>query len=225
MPILASASAMRRRFKDFSEWNATAMRLAPAGYYLSIHRRTFCSAEAAYSSLSAEWLRYYTDHMFALRDPLLHWGLINEGTSRWTNVDLSSILQEAYTDRVVEKARDCGMTFGAVSFLRSDVASPIKSCLIVARNDRELTGTELEETDALLHRIVASVPLQSGLSKGEIELLRLLARGMTQAEASQALGLSSPATKKRLERARASLGARTTTNAVALAMERGILQI
>ena len=39
-----------------------------------------------FQTYDQKWLNYYTEQGFALRDPMIAWGFVKEGASRWDNV-------------------------------------------------------------------------------------------------------------------------------------------
>jgi LuxR family transcriptional regulator, quorum-sensing system regulator SdiA len=61
------------------------------------------------------------------------------------------------------------------------------------------------------------------LSPAEERALRLAAYGLTRPEAAQRVGVSKETIKAQLDSARAKLGARTTTQAVAMAIRTGLI--
>ncbi|MEV4440440.1 helix-turn-helix transcriptional regulator [Streptomyces sp. NPDC049577] len=61
------------------------------------------------------------------------------------------------------------------------------------------------------------------LTAGELEVLELISKGMTDAAAARALGISPAAVNSRVRRAFVKLGAHQRAHAVAIAYERGLL--
>jgi DNA-binding CsgD family transcriptional regulator len=66
-------------------------------------------------------------------------------------------------------------------------------------------------------------PVSGGLTEPELMTLRYASRGLTEPETADALGRSLEAVNDRLERCRLKLNARTTTQAVAEAIRRGLI--
>ena len=66
-------------------------------------------------------------------------------------------------------------------------------------------------------------PRSGKLTVAELQTLRCLRDGMTYAEAAAMLNVSVPTIKARLEKVRGKLGAKTATQAVAMAVQRKLL--
>lgn len=187
--------------------------IAPAGYTVGLHIR-FATPLVYRSSYPEAWVKYYNDHSYYLRDPLVFWGIGTSGTIRWSQIPLPDPFN------VMGQAAKYGLRYGAVSSY-----GPISSRSIVgiSRADREFTDAELEklsEITALLH-IEAKPPTE--LTDAQIEALHCVANGDRHAAASAKLGISESAFKARLKSARIRLEARTTSEALRKAREYRLL--
>jgi DNA-binding NarL/FixJ family response regulator len=84
-------------------------------------------------------------------------------------------------------------------------------------NDREkLDGYE---------EVVAALAEPPKPSQRELELLRLLADGLTDAEIAEQLSISAKTMRSRFHALRIKMQARTRTHAVAIAFRRGLLEV
>ena len=72
-------------------------RMAPAGYFVSLHIR-FAAALVTQVTYDHAWQARYRAQAYLLRDPMLAWGFSREGYSRWSEIgipDPFGILDEA----------------------------------------------------------------------------------------------------------------------------------
>lgn len=187
--------------------------LAPAGYAAGLHIR-FAAPLAAVNTYDPRWAEIYTVHSYAMRDPLIAWGLGQEGRIRWSEITLP----DPYD--IWGQAAEFGLNFGAAVS-----CGPMSSRSIVgaARRDREFTDEELDRVQDIvlaLHQI--SEP-PSELTPAQVEALRCIADGDRHAAAAAKLGISESALKARLISARTRLMARTTSEAIQRAKEYRLL--
>lgn len=203
------------RLADFTDVFA---RIAPAGHYAAV-RLGFFSPEEESNYFAADWVHHYTINGLALHDPLMRWVYSGSGACRWSELNIPDPM------RVMASYAEFGMPHGAVVSVSADDMRPSRTFGYFARNDRELTDTEigdLEATLRALHRGEAD-PGQ-GLTRAQAEALRLLARGLRLKEIAFALGISESAVKARLKSAVARMDARTPAQAASLAAEKGWLK-
>jgi DNA-binding NarL/FixJ family response regulator len=122
------------------------------------------------------------------------------------------------------------MRAGASGFLLKDVPREqlVNAVRVIARGESLLAPTV---TRRLVERFVALPPPGSGvpptlasLSDRECEVLRLIARGMSNAEIAKALTLGEATVKTHVGRLLAKLGLRDRVQAVVLAYESGFVQ-
>ena len=184
-------------------------RIAPAGFSAGLHIR-FASPMIYVRTYDQNWINLYDENAYALRDPLVFWGLANKGHTRWSEIRLPDPFS------ILVQARQFGLNYGAVFS-----CGPITSRTIVgiARSDREFGDEALREVDAIVHALHAAAEPPTELTRAQIEALRLLADGDRHTAAAAKLGISESAFKARLQSARVRLGARTTAQALKKARE------
>lgn len=184
-------------------------RLAPAGFSAGLHIR-FASPLIYVRTYDPEWTKLYDENAYALRDPLVFWGLGVKGHTRWSAIRLPDPFN------ILGQARRHGLNFGAVIS-----CGPITSRSIVgmAHDVREFTDEEISEAARIVQRMHISAEPPTELTPAQIEALRLLADGDRHAAAAAKLGISESAFKARLQSARTRLGARTTAQALKKARE------
>ncbi|WP_417243594.1 autoinducer binding domain-containing protein [Celeribacter sp.] len=178
--------------------------LSPSGYSTALHIR-YASPLFMDLSYPSDWIEHYTINAFALRDPMIAWGLSCEGTTRWSETGLPDPFN------IMGQAADYGLKYG-VSVSCGEVRS--RSIVASARADREFTDAEMKEIAKIariLHQV--SEPRQQ-LTPAQVQALRCIASGDRYAAAASKLGISESALKARLVSARERLMARTTSEAI-----------
>lgn len=178
--------------------------LSPAGYAAGLHIR-FAAPLITSHTYNEEWLRIYTSRAYALRDPMVFWGLSTEGVTRWSEIKLPDPFG------IFKQAREYGLVFGcAVS------CGPLTSRTIVgcARADREFKDEEIARIQALVWKMHELAEPPEELTKAQVEALKCIADGERHTAAAARLGISESALKARLTAARERLNARTTYEAI-----------
>ncbi len=188
-------------------------RLAPVGFFYALHIR-FALPLMHHQSYPQGWTDIYTERAYALRDPIIAWGLGRTGTARWSEVD------ELDPAGILEQAKAFGMCYGAAVSV-----GPIQSRTIAsaARSDREFTSPEIETFAALVRDLHNKTEPPKSLTQAQSEALRCVAEGDRHAAAAAKLGISESAFKARLASARRVLLARTTAEALQRARDYRLL--
>ncbi len=187
--------------------------LSTKGFSAGLHIR-FASPLIYVRTYDEAWTKIYDENAYALRDPLVFWGLGVKGCTRWSAIKLPDPFN------ILGQARAFGLTFGAVVS-----HGPITSRTIVgiARDDREFTDDEMVRAVDVVNRLHIAAEPPTELTQAQIEALRLLADGDRHTAAAAKLGISESAFKARLQSARVRLGARTTAQALKKAREYQLL--
>ena len=183
--------------------------IAPVGFSAGLHIR-FASPLIYVRTYDEAWTKIYDENAYALRDPLVFWGLGVKGHTRWSAIKLPDPFN------ILGQARSHGLAFGAVIS-----CGPITSRSIVgmAHSEREFTDEEIAEAVKIVHNLHLAAEPPTELTPAQVEALRLLADGDRHAAAAAKLGISESAFKARLQSARVRLGARTTAQALKKARE------
>lgn len=204
----------------FIAWDRSIRDIAPLGYTFCVNVSMFMP-EFTHLTFSRKWTDYYMKHNFPLRDPIMHWANYNDGYTRWSNVP--NLDKGIVTKRVMEMARAHGYNFGIVCVTKNPDPMRRTCFLTAAHGEREFTDIECEELWSLFKQGLKNLISPSGLTSSEIEVLQLLARGKTQEEIADQLGLARSSVKKRIERARETLDANNTIHAVAIGIAKGTI--
>ena len=188
-------------------------RIAPAGFSAGLHIR-FAAPLIYVRTYDEAWTKTYDENAYALRDPLVFWGLGVKGHTRWSAIKLPDPFN------ILGQARSHGLAYGAVFS-----CGPITSRTIVgmAHNEREFNDDEIEDAATIVRNLHVAAEPPTELTHAQAEALRLLADGDRHAAAAAKLGISESAFKARLQSARVRLGARTTAQALKKAREYQLL--
>lgn len=182
---------------------------SPVGYSAGLHIR-FAAPIVSESTYDPKWSEHYTSNAYALRDPMIAWGLSCEGQTRWSEIELPDPFN------IWRQAAEFGLKYGvAVS------CGPVQSRSIVgcSRDDREYTDEEIAKIGKIVRTLHEIAEPQTELTQAQIQALRCIAGGDRHAAAAAKLGISESALKARLVSARERLLARTTSEAIQKAKE------
>ncbi|WP_085837110.1 autoinducer binding domain-containing protein [Aquimixticola soesokkakensis] len=182
---------------------------SPGGYSAGLHIR-FAAPLVSESTYSPQWLGHYTANAYALRDPLIAWGLSCEGSIRWSELELPDPFN------ILRQAAEFGLKYGVALS-----CGPVQSRTIVgaARVDREFSDAEIERLLQIVRTLHEIAEPKTELTTAQIQALRCIAGGDRHAAAAAKLGISESALKARLVSARERLMARTTSEAIQKAKE------
>ncbi|SFJ50410.1 autoinducer binding domain-containing protein [Jannaschia pohangensis] len=183
--------------------------LAPMGYQAGVHIR-FASPLFMRSTYPQEWQELYSAQNYALRDPLVFWGVSRSGAIRWSEITLPDPFG------VMQKAADFGLTYGVVVSCGKITSRTIVG---VARADREFTDGEIAEVSAIADALHEVAEPPQDMTPELLEALRLAGLGVNQVAAAEQVGISEGTMKSRLSTARVLLGATTTAEAIKMAKE------
>lgn len=186
--------------------------VAPAGSYLGIRIRQSV-ADMVVNSYPEAWQQRYRAMSYRLRDPVVAWGLSQEGVMRWRD------LEPFDTAGIFADARRHGLVHGVV-VSAGDIA--MRTIGGFARADRDFTAAEMQYLHQRTLRLHHHAR-QKHLTQREIEALRHVATGKSYALAAYALRISESALKARLATVRRTLGARTMPEAVHIAQSRRLI--
>lgn len=188
-------------------------KIAPNGFFFGLHIRHTLPL-FTFQTYPSQWVNHYIREAYALRDPIIAWGLDRIGASRWSEIDIPDPFN------ILGQARKFGMNFGiAVSY------GPLHSRTIAtaSRPDREFTDTEIASFSDVIDALHTIYQPPESLTDAQTEALRRIAEGDRYAAAAAKLGISQSAFKARLSAARSSLQARTTVEAIQKARDYRLL--
>ncbi|WP_298907559.1 autoinducer binding domain-containing protein [uncultured Aliiroseovarius sp.] len=202
-----------QRKTDLSDNLLRLDRLAPSGYGLGLHIRNG-TPYILRQTYDPEWSAKYIEMGYAIVDPIVFWGVNNEGSIRWSS------LEHPDPHNVFAQAATYGAKYGvAIS------VGPISSRTIggVSRSDREYTDGEIQQVLDVISLIHFHTKPPESLTAAQGAALQMVAKGFRYAEAAAQLGISESALKARLRSARDRLSARTTSEALQRAQENRLI--
>lgn len=201
------------RTHELNQLLAKLRQAAPEGYAVGLHIRFAAPLITAHTYPEA-WLKIYTENAYALRDPMVFWGLSTVGTTRWSEIELPDPFE------IFKQAAAFGLTFGAAVACGPQTSRTIVG---VSRADREFTDAEIAHVDDLVQQMHELSEPAVSLTKAQVEALKCIADGDRHAAAAAKLGISESALKARLTSARDRLLAKTTSEAIQRAKEARLL--
>lgn len=188
-------------------------KLAPAGYVLGLHIR-YNSATLMFRTYPEEWMNVYTQNGYMMTDPLVAWGVANQGCSRWSALGIPD------PNDVLKQAREFDLNYGVAVSCGLETSRTMGG---FARSDREFTDQEIQDVHEIVLHIHRETAPGADLTDAQVEVLRLLAGGRTVAQAASDLGISESAVNSRLKTAGERLLTRSTAETVQLATEYRLL--
>ncbi|WP_282182388.1 helix-turn-helix transcriptional regulator [Aliiroseovarius marinus] len=202
-----------QRKTELSESLSQFDKLAPSGYGLGLHIRN-ATPYMLLRTYDPEWSAKYVDEGYMMVDPLVFWGVQNEGAIRWSEIACPD------PHHVLDQAAKYGAKYGVATSI-----GPITSRSICgfSRSDREYTDDEVRQLLELVTELHNNTQPPESLTQAQREALQLVSKGFRYAEAAARLGISESALKARLRSARDRLSARTTSEALQRAQENRLL--
>lgn len=196
--------------------------IAPSGYVIALNIRN-TTPQVVHCTYADEWWKEYQRNHYMRWDPMVHWGLLNQGKERWSNIWAPKLTTK--NNIVMERALKHGLKYGVAFAQRSDIGKRRKSFFNAARADREFTD---EEIDRLWTEFIGCMHKYENieiLTVAEQRALEMTAAGMQQKEIGHLMGKSEHTVRKILQGARKALKAKTVSHAVAIAQQRGIIRL
>ncbi|WP_341366378.1 autoinducer binding domain-containing protein [Yoonia sp. BS5-3] len=190
--------------------------LAPSGYYVAL-RIGFAFPMEETNAFPQEWVDHYTNNRFMLFDPVVRWAYSNVGICRWSELPIDD------PKRIVAQAQTFGMRYGVTVSIFENGADAQRSYASFTRSDREYTDLEMKLLKAYLTRRHSETAPPTNLTKAELEALGMVKDGKRLKEIAFELSVSEGAVKQRLKNAKLKLGAKTGTQAAALANQYGLI--
>lgn len=201
---------------DVVEDETALGRIVPLGHYIAL-RIGFAFPMSERNALPEAWVEYYTQHGLMVHDPVIQWVYGHTGAIRWSEIALPD------PKGVLADARRFGLAHGAAVSWADESPDCFRSFGTFVRADREFTDDELAELTGIVGRLHAARALAPKVTSAEIEALSLVRDGFLTKEIASRLGVSEGAVKQRLRNIRAKLGAKNGSQAVSIALRRGLI--
>ena len=190
--------------------------LAPSGYYVAL-RIGFAFPMEEVNEFPPDWVLHYTRHRFMLFDPVVKWAYSNVGMIRWSEIPIED------PKKIVAQAQTFGMRYGITVSVFDSNADAQRSFASFTRPDREYTDLEVKLLQAYLTRRHNETAPPTNITNAELEALGMVKDGLRLKEIAFRLNVSEGAVKQRLKNAKLKLGAKTGSQAAALANQYGLI--
>ena len=190
--------------------------LAPAGHYIAL-RIGFAFPVEEINSLPLDWVDHYTKNRYMLFDPIIRWAYSSVGALRWSDIPIDD------PRRIILQAQTFGLCYGAAISVFDGNAAGKRSFGSFARSDRDYSDLEIKLLHAYVKRRHAEMEPPTNLTMAELEALGMVKDGKRLKEIAFDLGVTEGAVKQRLKNAKTKLGAKTGTQAAALASQYGLI--
>ena len=190
--------------------------IAPSGHYIAL-RIGFAFQVVEVNALPADWVEHYTQNRFMLFDPIIRWAYANVGVKRWSELGIDD------PRKVLSQAQTFGLRYGVAISVFDDNAEGQRSYGSFSRSDREFTDLEIRLLQAYVTRRHFEMAPPKNLTMAELEALGMVRDGKRLKEIAHNIGITEGAVKQRLKNAKLKLGAKTGTQAAALASQYGLI--
>lgn len=200
---------------DYARERERLSQLAPAGWTLAFNF-TLQGSELMDLTMPESWTKLYLRQSVFLDDPVFRWVARHEsGITRWSEIELAD------PHGILKAAAAHGMKYGCATTI---VVNNYHSFLTMGRGDREFTGPELTEIEDKFTFWVDLLHNRGSLTDAELATLEAFKDGLTQQEAAARLNVSEATIKYRSHKAQKKLKAKTSSQAVGIAIERGFFK-
>ncbi|MCZ0962947.1 helix-turn-helix transcriptional regulator [Paracoccus benzoatiresistens] len=188
--------------------------IGTSGFVIGFGLR-FGQPDFFYNGYPVDWTAHYEEENYFFGDPVAAWTIARTGVIRWSEIkfpDMRSIMPEAAS---------FGLVYGATAVTKLERK---RSFMSLSRSDRELNDAELDYVHGRIQLWAKSFErAQVSLNEGELQVLRMLKDGHTQAEAAAALEIPVSTLKYRLQGAQKKLKASGTKNTIAVAVRQNLI--
>jgi LuxR family transcriptional regulator len=198
---------------NFDDEIAQMHTLAPTGWIMGFNL-TYRGPEHLYNAYPEAWRKIYEDRNYFFGDPIAMWTMTHEGADRWSNVRIPDIRG------VMSAAKKFKLNYGLA--ISRKVAGK-RSFLTLSHPDREFTNEEIARCTTKFNLWTDMVLNRAALTAAELDVLRCFRDGQGQQDTAANLGIAESTVKQRAVKACAKLGAKSRTQAVAIAVARNYL--
>ena len=167
-----------------------------------------------HNEFDPEWAETYQKRNYFISDPIFYYARLYEGARRWSEVPFPDV------GSVQKKGAKFGLNYGVIIPKKHQ---RVMSFLSVGNSDREFSDDEINEFSEMLDRWISELGSIEEVPEISLAVLRLMKQGMGQAAIAKELEIAESTVKQRVKKAMAILNAKTRTEAVAKAIQAGLL--
>ncbi|MCO6361332.1 LuxR family transcriptional regulator [Paracoccus sp. 08] len=187
--------------------------LAPSGWIMGFNL-TYKGPEHLHNAYPDAWRSIYEDRNYFFGDPIAMWTMTHDGAARWSEVRIPDLRG------VMQAARRFRLNYGVA--ISRKVAGK-RSFLTLSHPDREFSDDEIARCRAKFNLWTDLVLNRAALTPAELDVLRCFRDGLGQIETATQLSIAESTVKQRAIKACGKLGAKSRTQAVAIAVARNYL--
>lgn len=199
---------------NFGEEIAELHRMAPSGWILGFNL-TYMGPEHLFNAYPEKWRQIYEDRNYFFADPIARWTIEGEGWTRW-----SAVPKRPEDMPFMHAAQQFKLNYGVAISRKTDLK---RSFLTLSHPSREFTDDEIITLSTKFNLWTDLVLNRASLTSAELAVLECLRDGLGQAAIAERLGIAEATVKQRAQKACSKLGAKTRTQAVAIAVARNYL--
>lgn len=199
---------------NFDKEITTLHHMAPSGFIMGFNL-TYKGPEHLYNAYPEAWREIYQERNYFFSDPIARWTIEQEGWIRWSAVKKSSLDMP-----FMHAAQQFDLNFGVAISRKTDLK---RSFLTLAHPSSEFSDAQIIEVVTKFNTWTDLVLNRASLTAGELDVLACMRDGLGQRATAEKLGIAEATVTQRAQKASAKLGAKTRTQAVAIAVARNYI--
>lgn len=188
--------------------------MAPSGFIMGFNL-TYQGPEHLYNAYPEAWRDIYQERNYFFSDPIARWTIEQEGWIRW-----SAVKKSALDMPFMHAAQQFGLNYGVAISRKTDLK---RSFLTLAHPSKELTDEQIIKVVTKFNTWTDLVLNRASLTAGELDVLAGLRDGLGQRAVAERLGIAEATVTQRAQKACSKLGAKSRTQAVAIAVARNYI--
>jgi LuxR family transcriptional regulator len=199
---------------QFGKEVATLHDLAPSGFIMGFNL-TYKGPEHLHNAYPERWREIYQDRNYFFSDPIARWTIEEEGWVRW-----SAVKKSTFDMPFMHAAKQFGLNYGVAISRKTDLK---RSFLTLAHPSKEFTDEQIIKVVTKFNNWTDLVLNRASLTAGELDVLTGLRDGLGQRAVAEKLGIAEATVTQRAQKACSKLGAKSRTQAVAIAVARNYI--
>lgn len=199
---------------NFGKEIAALYDMAPTGWIIGFNL-TYQGPEHLHNAYPDGWREIYQERNYFFSDPIARWTIEQEGWTRWSDVRKSPLDMP-----FMHAAQHFGLNFGVAISRKTELK---RSFLTLSHPTREFSDEQIIELVTKFNSWTDLVLNRASLTPGELDVLAGLRDGLGQRAIAEKLGIAEATVTQRAQKACAKLGAKTRTQAVAIAVARNFI--
>ena len=199
---------------SFDKEIAALHEMAPSGFIMGFNL-TYQGPEHLFNAYPEAWRDIYQERNYFFSDPIARWTIEQEGWVRW-----SAVKKSALDMPFMHAAQQFGLNYGVAISRKTDLK---RSFLTLAHPSKEFTDEQIIKVVTKFNTWTDLVLNRASLTAGELDVLAGLRDGLGQRAVAERLGIAEATVTQRAQKACSKLGAKSRTQAVAIAVARNYI--